>query len=104
MRSLLTALQLLLNDPQPADAQDAVVGSMMTKQKEMYERTARYWTAVFASHDPQARKKYPDYERKLEQLKQLLNTNHIYWTEAQMIAELSANAWEVDRCAASWVR
>ena len=46
--SILLSIQALLSNPNPSDPQDAVVGSQYTKNRELFNRTARYWTNVYA--------------------------------------------------------
>ncbi len=42
----------MLNDPQPDDPQDAEVASHYLRDREGFDRTARYWAQSFASAIP----------------------------------------------------
>ena len=45
------SLRSLLCSPEPNDPQDAEVAKHYTSDFEGYERTARYWTEIFAKRD-----------------------------------------------------
>ncbi|KAI8328746.1 ubiquitin-conjugating enzyme/RWD-like protein [Chlamydoabsidia padenii] len=49
IRTALLSLQSLLSSPVPDDPQDAQVASHYKKDYEGYKRTAREWTAVYAT-------------------------------------------------------
>lgn len=51
LKSTLMSLRSLLCSPEPNDPQDAEVAKHYTSDFEGYERTARYWTEIFAKRD-----------------------------------------------------
>lgn len=48
IKSALVSLQSMLNDPQPNDPQDAEVAGHYLKDRESFNKTARYWTQQYA--------------------------------------------------------
>ena len=51
LKSTLMSLRSLLCSPEPNDPQDVEVAKHYTSDFEGYERTARYWTEIFAKRD-----------------------------------------------------
>lgn len=49
IKSALVSLQSMLNDPQPNDPQDAEVASHYLRDRESFNKTAKYWTKMYAS-------------------------------------------------------
>ena len=49
LESVLISIQSLLNDPVPTDPQDAVVAAQYLDENELFCKTAREWTAMYAS-------------------------------------------------------
>ena len=49
LRTVLLSLQALLAAAEPDDPQDAVVARQFKDQPEIFRRTARHWTSVYAS-------------------------------------------------------
>ena len=110
LRALLLSIQVLLASPVPSDPQDATVASQMTRDKKLYEQTAKYWTAAFATPDKEKaqadRKKFPEFETKLDQLKKDVagDTNLKETTEHKLISALSCNGWDVTKAKSSLVK
>ena len=48
LRTVLLSLQALLAAAEPDDPQDAVVASQYKCNRELFTKTAEYWTAVYA--------------------------------------------------------
>lgn len=48
LRTVLLSLQALLSSPEPDDPQDAVVARQFKANSEMFKKTARQWTAMYA--------------------------------------------------------
>lgn len=49
IKSALVSLQSMLNDPQPNDPQDAEVASHYLRDRQSFNKTAKYWTEQYAS-------------------------------------------------------
>ncbi|WAQ87306.1 hypothetical protein PtA15_8A210 [Puccinia triticina] len=49
LKTTLVSLQSLLCSPEPNDPQDAEVAKVYLSDRSVYERTARYWTEMYAS-------------------------------------------------------
>lgn len=47
-KTAMISLQSLLSTPEPSDPQDAVVAQHFMTDKLSFERTAKYWTKIFA--------------------------------------------------------
>ncbi|WFD25483.1 E2 ubiquitin-conjugating enzyme [Malassezia nana] len=56
LKTTLMSLRSLLCSPEPNDPQDAEVARHYTSDFEGYEKTARYWTELYASRDPNQEK------------------------------------------------
>jgi len=56
LKTTLMSLRSLLCSPEPNDPQDAEVAKHYTSDFEGYEKTARYWTELYASRDPSQQK------------------------------------------------
>lgn len=48
LRTVLLSLQALLSAAEPDDPQDAVVAKQFKENSEMFQRTAKHWTNVYA--------------------------------------------------------
>ena len=48
LRTVLLSLQALLAAAEPDDPQDAVVAKQFKENKEIFNRTARHWTNIYA--------------------------------------------------------
>jgi ubiquitin-conjugating enzyme (huntingtin interacting protein 2) len=49
IKTALVSLQALLSAPEPTDPQDAEVAKMYLTNREMFDKTARFWTDTYAS-------------------------------------------------------
>lgn len=49
IKSALVSLQSMLNDPQPNDPQDAEVASHYLRDRASFDKTAKYWTQLYAN-------------------------------------------------------
>jgi len=49
IRTALLSIQALLSSPEPDDPQDAEVAEMFKNDRELFTKTAKYWTETFAS-------------------------------------------------------
>lgn len=90
----MVSLQLLLITPVPDDPQDAVVSAQMIKHHDLYERTAKYWTAFYACpENSDARKNFPDFEEKLVLLRAVSPKS----SNDTLVAALSSHEWDVQK-------
>ncbi|KJE96580.1 ubiquitin-conjugating enzyme [Capsaspora owczarzaki ATCC 30864] len=48
LRTVMLSIQALMSTPEPDDPQDAVVANQYRSNREEYNRTAKYWTDVYA--------------------------------------------------------
>lgn len=48
IKTALLSLQALLCSPEPGDPQDAEVAKMYKKNREEFDRTAKFWTDTYA--------------------------------------------------------
>ena len=48
LRTVLLSLQALLASPEPDDPQDAVVARQYKESRDIFRRTAKHWTHVYA--------------------------------------------------------
>lgn len=53
IKSALVSLQSMLGEPQPNDPQDAEVASHYLRDRESFNKTAAYWTRLYADAPPQ---------------------------------------------------
>ncbi|WFD21775.1 oxalate--CoA ligase [Malassezia equina] len=60
LKTTLMSLRSLLCSPEPNDPQDAEVARHYTSDFEGYEKTARYWTELYASREPNQKKQADD--------------------------------------------
>lgn len=65
LRTVLLSLQALLQAAEPDDPQDAVVAKQYKENHNVYKKTARHWTNVYAS-SPKAVE--PECDSKVKQL------------------------------------
>lgn len=49
LRTVLLSLQALLSAPEPNDPQDAVVAKQYKENPELFLRTAKHWTNIYAN-------------------------------------------------------
>lgn len=49
LRTVLLSLQALLSAAEPNDPQDAVVAKQFRENPEMFSRTAKHWTNIYAN-------------------------------------------------------
>lgn len=94
---MLLALQVLLDEPRPEDPQDAVVARQMIKSREMFNNTARFWTAVYArKSDPLARKEacFQQFETKITEFKKMMGPGKSAADE-NILSALSGAGWNL---------
>lgn len=89
LRTLLISIQSLLATPEPNDPQDAVVAKQYINHYDIFLRTAKHWTNVYAS-GPQ---KILGCDVKVEYL------SDMGVDENQARIALSINDWDVQRAA-----
>lgn len=94
IRGVLLSLQSLLQDAQPDSPLDAVVAYQYKYDMNLFQRTASYWTAVYASNDPNLRGNFSEFESKLNEIK-LLASKDV--TDDELISALSSHNWQIDR-------
>lgn len=108
LHSILMSLQILMANPVPDDPQDSMVASQLMKNQPLFERTAKYWTAVFAkdnrltlgSSDSRLNRRaveFDEFENKLSQLKLDMTDS----PEDILIHSLSCNDWDVSNARVS---
>jgi ubiquitin-conjugating enzyme (huntingtin interacting protein 2) len=65
LRTVLLSLQALLAAAEPDDPQDAVVATQYKNHHQIYKKTARHWTNVYAGSQVAAE---PEFDSKVKQL------------------------------------
>eukprot|EP00730_Choanoeca_flexa_P017030 TRINITY_DN8149_c0_g1_i1.p1 TRINITY_DN8149_c0_g1~~TRINITY_DN8149_c0_g1_i1.p1 ORF type:complete len:232 (+),score=38.79 TRINITY_DN8149_c0_g1_i1:71-697(+) len=94
LRTVLLSVQALLSAAEPDDPQDAVVASQYKRDREEYNKTARYWARTYAN----APSKGGDDDMKAEeaQVQKLVDMG----IDKQKAREaLSAVGWNVEKAA-----
>ncbi|CAG2173413.1 unnamed protein product [Oppiella nova] len=70
LESLIRSLQSFLESPVPNDPQDAVVGNQYRASRQLYDKTAKYWTYWYAMSDDNRknvdRNEFKDFEEKID--------------------------------------
>lgn len=91
LKTILLSIKILLSNPNGSDPQDAVVASQFNQKKELFIKTAKFWTQEFANDnnaniyfDEEFNEKITSLEKKGFEKKQIIMT-------------LSWNDWEVDK-------
>jgi len=56
IKTALLSLQALLSTPEPNDPQDAEVATMYKSNQELFVKTARFWTDMYAKDKPDSEK------------------------------------------------
>jgi ubiquitin-conjugating enzyme (huntingtin interacting protein 2) len=56
IKTALLSLQALLSTPEPTDPQDAEVAKMYLGDRALFEKTARFWTEMYANDKSEAEK------------------------------------------------
>jgi len=51
IRTALLSIQALLSSPEPSDPQDAEVADMFKNDRDLFTKTAKYWTETFAAEN-----------------------------------------------------
>ena len=98
IESVLKSLQSFLSSPEPADPQDAVVASQYLNHRNLYNKTAKFWTYSYAVEDKTLKEKFDktefkDFEDKIEKVKNGLNTDR-----DKAVSSLSCANWDLDKC------
>lgn len=97
IESVLKSLQSFLSSPEPADPQDAVVANQYQSNRNLYNKTAKFWTYTYAvdakTRDKFDKNEFKDFEEKIEKLKTQLNMDR-----EKALSSLSCANWELDRC------
>ena len=65
LRTVLLSLQALLATPEPDDPQDAVVANQYKNNNQIFVRTARHWTNIYAGSKSAAE---PEYDAQVKKL------------------------------------
>ncbi|XP_046575068.1 ubiquitin-conjugating enzyme E2 K-like [Haliotis rubra] len=87
LRTVLLSLQTLLAAAEPDDPQDAVVAQQYKEVPEIFVRTARHWTSVYAGG--------PKREEELE--KKVIKIVNMGFAEGEARQALSTRNWDVER-------
>ena len=100
IESVLTSLQSFLSSPEPGDPQDAVVAHQFQSDRNLYNKTAKYWTYTYAV-DGRVRQKFDkndfkEFEKKIEEYRRSTNLTH-----EKALSALSCHNWDVQRAIAS---
>ncbi|KAG5678902.1 hypothetical protein PVAND_008526 [Polypedilum vanderplanki] len=85
-RTVLLSLQALLAAAEPDDPQDAVVANQYKENYEMFCKTAKHWTNVYAKGPH----KIPEFDTKVQTLK------NIGVNEFDARAALSRHNWDIN--------
>ncbi|MES1904714.1 MAG: ubiquitin-conjugating enzyme E2 K [Paramarteilia canceri] len=91
LRVILVSIQALLSAPVPDDPQDAIVASMYTKDRNLYNKTARFWTHKFAGRSNKDTE-FEDFEQKINDLKDITGKKD----EIKLLIALSNNNWDTN--------
>ena len=100
IESILTSLQSFLSSPEPADPQDAVVANQFQADRELYNRTARYWTYTYAV-DAENRQKFDkndfkEFDEKIEKLRKSVAID-----VDKAMSTLSCANWNLEKAVAN---
>ncbi|XP_017773727.1 PREDICTED: ubiquitin-conjugating enzyme E2-22 kDa [Nicrophorus vespilloides] len=87
LRTVLLSLQALLSSAEPDDPQDAVVAKQYKDKLDMFEKTARHWTHVYAG-GPCYNQEFADKIKRLEDMGV---------EENQARVALSSYNWDLER-------
>lgn len=94
IRSVLLSLISLLQNPVPDDPQDGVVAAQLMHNKDLFEKTAAFWTSQFGEYVDLKKlkvKDFPDFEDKIRMFRtRLPGLNR----EAAIVGLSNAN-WDV---------
>ncbi|KAF4659741.1 ubiquitin-conjugating enzyme E2 K [Perkinsus chesapeaki] len=83
IRTALLSIQALLSCAEPDDPQDAEVANMYKSDRELFNKTAKYWTATFACVEAQA-----PHEEKIK------NMCDMGFPRDQVVKALEAHNWD----------
>ncbi len=94
--SVLLSIQTFLSSPEPNDPQDAIVANQFLTQRDLWHKTAKYWTFIYAM-DEEYKKKidknhFKDYDKLVQNLKKKKRLDR-----DQALALLSNNGWDLDK-------
>ena len=96
IESVLTSLQSFLSSPEPGDPQDAVVANQFQSDRDLYNKTAKYWTYSYAVNERDRQKfdrnEFKEFEQKIEDYMKSMNTSR-----DKALSALSCNNWDVER-------
>jgi len=94
--SVLLSIQSFLSSPEPSDPQDAVVAHQYQLNRNLYDKTAKYWTFVYALKEDKKnqinKNQFTDYDELVEKLMDVKKVNR-----DKSLAALSCNDWDLDR-------
>ncbi|XP_065643592.1 ubiquitin-conjugating enzyme E2-22 kDa [Hydra vulgaris] len=88
LRTVLLSIQSLLASPEPDDPQDAVVAQQYKEQHEVFLKTAKHWTIIYANGSNELDN---DCQMKIQQLLDMG-----FDKESSMIA-LSTHGWLIEK-------
>lgn len=98
--SVLLSIQSFLSTPVPNDPQDAVVANQYMTQRQMFDKTAKYWTYVYAMDEDNRQRinktQFEDFEKLVNNLMEVKNISR-----DNSLAVLSCNGWDLNRAIAS---
>ena len=100
IESVLTSLQSFLSSPEPGDPQDAVVAHQFQADRDLYNRTAKYWTFTYAvsgkNREKFDKRDFQEFEKKIEEY--VKSTKAI---REKALSALSCHNWDMERAIAS---
>jgi ubiquitin-conjugating enzyme (huntingtin interacting protein 2) len=94
--SVLLSIQTFLSSPEPNDPQDAVVANQFLTQRDLWHKTAKYWTFIYAMDEEYKKKIDKNHFKDYDKLVQNLNKKKRLDRD-QALALLSNNGWDLDK-------
>jgi ubiquitin-conjugating enzyme (huntingtin interacting protein 2) len=94
--SVLVSIQTFLSSPEPNDPQDAVVANQFLTQRDLWHKTAKYWTFIYAMDEEYKKKIDNNYFKDYDQLVHNLRKKKTLDRD-QALALLSNNGWDLDK-------
>ncbi|XP_054163414.1 ubiquitin-conjugating enzyme E2 K-like [Oppia nitens] len=97
IESVLKSLQSFLSSPEPRDPQDAVVANQYISDRNLYSKTARYWTYWYAMSDDD--KKSVDKQQFMEfedKIAMLMAATPAKCSRESALFALSCHNWDVN--------
>lgn len=92
LRTVLLSIQALLTVPEPSDPQDAVVAAQYTRNRDLFNRTARFWTKFFAECPGEQEQEFVTKVNKITELGV---------AKDEAVSQLSYHNWDLDKTIAN---